>query len=350
MATMAQAIRLALHHAEREMGVRDIFGQDVGPPLGGVFGVTQGLETAWNTPLDERGIIGTAMGLAMAGQKPICEIQFVDYIFNSIDLMKLAGNSAWNSAGQFPMQMVLMSPTGSGIHGSIYHSHSFEAWAARLNGWKVVMPSDPITAYGLMLAAVEDPNPVLYLIPKALMRVEGKELLPEEPDKKTLKAMIDAPLGDRGEWKPRWPAIPRFITPIGQAHVVRGGEHVSIVSFGRMLWVCLKAAEILQQEGISAEVIDLRSIIPYDWKTISKSILKTGRVMFVNEDTDIVNYGEHLLRRTIDAHFYDLKARPRVLGGEPVPGIGLAETLEDASVPQSGTVVQAARDMMEENT
>lgn len=348
MATMAQAIRLALHYAEENLGVKDIFGQDVGEPLGGVFAVTQGLKNAWNTPLDERGIIGTAMGLAYAGQKPVAEIQFVDYIFNSIDLMKLAGNSSWISAGQFPLGMVVMTPTGSGIHGSPYHSHSFEAWAARLTGWKVVMPSDPVTAYGLMLAAVEDPNPVLYLIPKALIRVEGKDLLPGEPDKKTLKAMIDAPLGDRSQWKPTWPEIPRLITPIGQARVVRPGEHISLVSFGRMLSICQKASEVLATEGISAEVIDLLSIIPYDWKTISRSILKTGRVIFVNEDTDIVNYGEHLLRRTIDRHFYDLLARPRVLGGEPVPGIGMAETLENASVPQVETVVKAARSVVGE--
>ncbi|MBL8992360.1 MAG: alpha-ketoacid dehydrogenase subunit beta, partial [Spirochaetia bacterium] len=107
MATMAQAIRLALHHAETKMGVRDIFGEDVGAPLGGVFGCTQGLKTAWNTPLDERGVVGFAMGLALAGQKPVAEIQFVDFIFNTFDLLKLAGNSSWISAGQFPMQMVL---------------------------------------------------------------------------------------------------------------------------------------------------------------------------------------------------------------------------------------------------
>src|SRR5687768_11613004 len=161
MATMAHAIRMALHYGEKHLGVTDIFGEDVGPPLGGVFTATQGLTKAWNSPLDERGIIGAAIGLALAGQKPVAEIQFCDYIFNTIDLLKLAGNSCWSSNGQYPLSMVVMTPSGAGIHGSLYHSHSFDAIASRLPGWKVVMPSTPVDAYGLMLSAIEDPNPVL---------------------------------------------------------------------------------------------------------------------------------------------------------------------------------------------
>ena len=169
MANMAQAIRMALAYGEQNLGVKDIFGEDVGPPLGGVFTATQGLRTTWNSPLDERGIIGVAMGLAYAGQKPVAEIQFCDYIFNTIDLLKLAGNACWGSAGEYNMDMVVMTPVGSGIHGSIYHSHSFDAWATRLAGWKIVCPSTPKDAYGLMLAAIKDPNPVLFLKPKALL-------------------------------------------------------------------------------------------------------------------------------------------------------------------------------------
>src|SRR6188472_2439092 len=141
MANMAQAIRMALHYAEENLGVTDVFGEDVGPPLGGVFTVTQGLKTAWNSPLDERGIIGMAMGLAMAGQRPVAEIQFCDYIYNTIDLLKLAGNSCWVSNGKWNLPMVVMTTHGAGIHGSLYHSHSFDAWATRLAGWKIVVPS-----------------------------------------------------------------------------------------------------------------------------------------------------------------------------------------------------------------
>src|SRR5437867_7544181 len=119
MATLVQAVRMALHYGEEHLGVTDIFGEDVGPPLGGVFTATQGLKTAWNTPLDERGIIGMAMGIAMTGQRAVAEIQFCDYIFNTIDLLKIAGNTHWVSNGNYAMPMVVMTPVGAGIHGSI---------------------------------------------------------------------------------------------------------------------------------------------------------------------------------------------------------------------------------------
>jgi len=350
MATMSQAIRMALHYGETYLGVKHIFGQDVGPPLGGVFSCTQGLKNTWNTLLDERGIIGTMIGLAYCGQKPVAEIQFVDYIFNSLDLIKIAGNTNWSSAGQFPLQLVLMTPSGSGIHGSPYHSHSFEAWAARLTGWKVVMPSTPIDAYGLMLAAIEDTNPVMFLIPKVLMRIEGNEKFPGEPDRQTLKELIDAPIGDRSKWKAKWPDTPFSIIPLGKANLVKEGRDGTVVSFGRTLTLCLQVAESLQKEGIEYDVIDLRSLIPYDWKMISHSILKTGRVLFVNEDTDIVNYNEHLLRRTIDEHFYHLEVRPRAMGGEPVAGIGLANNMEYVSTPQIDDILKNMKELaLEEN-
>src|SRR5438445_8240070 len=120
MATMVQAVRLALHYGEDHLGVTDVFGEDVGPPLGGVFTATQGLRTAWNSPLDERGIIGTAMGIAYAGGRPVCEIQFCDYGFNMIDLLKVAGNQRCSGAGQFPMRIVVITPAGSGMRGNPY--------------------------------------------------------------------------------------------------------------------------------------------------------------------------------------------------------------------------------------
>src|SRR3989338_118317 len=178
MANMAQAIRMALHYGEEHLGVTEIFGEDVGPPLGGVFTATQGLRTAWNSPLDERGIIGAAIGLAWAGARPVAEIQFVDYIFNAIDLLKLAGSTTWACAGEFKTPLVIMTPTGSGIHGSIYHSHSFDSIASKLHGMKVVCPSTPLDAYGLMISSIRDDDPVLYLKPKALLRTKGQELIP----------------------------------------------------------------------------------------------------------------------------------------------------------------------------
>src|SRR3954465_5713503 len=206
MATLVQAVRMALHYGEEHLGVTDVFGEDVGPPLGGVFTATQGLKTAWNSPLDERGIVGGAMGIAAAGGRPVFEIQFADYGFNMIDLLKVAGNQRWASAGAFDMPIVMMTPTGAGIRGSMYHSHSYESWASRLPGWKIVMPTNALDAYGLMLSAIADPNPVMVLLPKALLRVGGEKKLPGEPvDENELKERIDAPLGDaRTAWKPRW--------------------------------------------------------------------------------------------------------------------------------------------------
>jgi 2-oxoisovalerate dehydrogenase E1 component beta subunit len=339
MATLVQAVRMALHYGEEHLGVTDVFGEDVGPPLGGVFTATQGLKTAWNSPLDERGIIGTAMGIAYAGGRPVAEIQFCDYGFNTIDLLKVAGNQRWAGAGQFDMPIVVMTPTGSGIRGSLYHSHSFESWASRLAGWKIVLPSTPLDAYGLMLSAIVDPNPVLYLMPKALLRVRGEEKIPGEPEsEEELKARIDAPVGDRSEWEPRWPELEAHFIPLGVGKLVREGDQVTVISYGRTLPLCSQAA---QELGISCDVIDLRSIFPYDWKMISASVQKTGRVLLVNEDTEVTNFGEHLLRRIIDEHFYDLLVKPRLLAGKHVPGIGLNQVYEQNTVPQLPQIKEA---------
>lgn len=349
MADMKQAIRMALHVGESKLGVTDIFGQDVGAPLGGVFTVTQGLKTTWNTPLDERGIIGAAMGIALAGDRCVAEIQFCDYIFNTIDLLKIAGNTHWVSNGQYPMPLVVMTPVGAGIRGSIYHSHSFDAWATRLPGWKVVCPSTPLDAYGLMISAIKDPNPVLFLKPKALLRVRGEELIPGEPnDEKQLKAMIDAPIGDRSRWEPKWPNLDEFEIPIGKGKITREGEHATLVSYGRTLPLCNRVADALRGEGFNIEVIDLRSLYPYDWQLVRESIRKTGRVLFVNEDTEVTNFAEHLVYRTTQELFYELMARPRVVAGKNVPGVGLHPNLEDATVPQFERIFQEARELLAE--
>jgi 2-oxoisovalerate dehydrogenase E1 component beta subunit len=352
MATLVQAVRLALHYGEENLGVTDVLGEDVGPPLGGVFTATQGLKTAWNSPLDERGIIGAAMGIAYAGGRPVAEIQFCDYGFNTIDLLKVAGNQRWSGAGQFELPMVVMTPSGSGIRGSLYHSHSFESWASRLAGWKIVMPSNALDAYGLMLSAIADPNPVLVLLPKALLRVRGEQKIPGEPDdEKELTSRIDAPVGDRSEWHPRWPDVQPYFVPLGVASLAREGDDATVVSYGRMLPLCVQAADELGAEtGKHYDVLDLRSIFPYDWKAISASVRKTGRLLIVNEDTEVTNFGEHLLRRVIDEHFYDLLTRPRFLAGKHVPGIGLNQVYEQNSVPQLVDVKEAMRAVGAEQT
>lgn len=346
MATMVQAVRMAVHVGEARHGVTDVFGEDTGPPLGGVFTATQGLATSWNSPLDERGIIGAAMGLALAGQRPVCEIQFCDYAFNIVDLLKLAGGMYWSSNGDWNCPLVMMTPVGSGIHGSIYHSHSFDGQATRIPGWKIVMPSTPLDTYGLLLSAIVDPNPVMVLLPKALMRVKAApgELIPGEPeDERVLSKMIDAPLGDRSRWQPEWPDTPDLFIPIGKMKTVRPGRDLTLVTYGRMVALCRKVADELAVEGIETEVIDLRSLYPYDWEGLTESISRTGRLLIVNEDTEVTNFGEHLVRRAAEELFSALVAPPRLLAGKNVPGIGLADNLERASVPQRENVEDAIR-------
>ena len=344
MATMVQAIRMALHVGEDRLGVTDIFGEDVGQPLGGVFTATQGLKTTWNTPLDERGVIGMAIGLALAGRKPVAEIQFCDYAFNTIDLLKIAGNTCWSSGGDWNVPMVMMTPVGAGIRGSIYHSHSFDGQATRIPGWKIVMPSNPRDAYGLLLSAIQDPNPVMFLEPKALLRVKAKagEELPGEPgDDKVLSKMIDAPLGDRSKWRPEWPKLEELYIPIGKARIARPGKDVTVLTYGRNVPMSVAAADELASEGIEAEIVDLRSLHPYDWEAIRASVRKTNRVLCVNEDTEITNFGEHLIRRIVEELFYELYAPPKLLAGAHLPGVGLADTLEMASVPQKDGIKKA---------
>ncbi len=349
MANMAQAIRMALNFAEKNYELKDIFGQDVGAPLGGVFTATQGLKTTWNSTLDERGIIGMAMGIAMAGDRCVAEIQFADYIFNTIDLLKIAGNTLWCTNGQYNLPMTVMTPVGAGIRGSVYHSHSFDALASRLAGWKVVMPSNPLDAYGLLLSCIKDPNPCMFLKPKALMRVRGEELIPGEPaDEKELKTRIDAPIGDRKNWKANWPDTEEYLVPFGQGKITRQGEQITVVSYGRHLLVCNEVADQLAEEGYSVEVIDLRSIYPYDWQMIKNSVEKTGRVLFVNEDTEVTNFGEHLAYRATSELFYHLHAAPRVLAGKNLPGIGLHPHLEDSSVPQKHEISTLIRQICAE--
>src|SRR5205814_903721 len=157
---------------------------------------------------------------------------------------------------------------------------------------------------------------------KALMRVRslpGEEVPGEPGDDKALSKMIDAPLGDRSAWKPQWPDTPDIFVPWGEARVMREGRDLTVVSYGRTLPLCVKAAEALSEEGISAEVIDLRSLYPYDWPRVSESVRKTGRVLYVNEDAEITNFGEHLIRRTVDELFYELLAPPQLLAGAFLP-------------------------------
>jgi len=190
----------------------------------------------------------------------------------------------------------------------------------------------------------------MVLLPKALLRVHGEQKIPGEPDsEEELKERIDAPLGDRSSWQPRWPDVQPYFTPLGVAALVREGEDATVVSYGRTLPLCVQAADELRAEtGKQFDVLDLRSIFPYDWKAVSQSVQKTGRLAVVNEDTEVTNFGEHLLRRAVDEHFYDLLVRPRFVAGKHVPGIGLNQVYEQNTVPQLREIKDALRDVVTE--
>jgi 2-oxoisovalerate dehydrogenase E1 component beta subunit len=181
------------------------------------------------------------------------------------------------------------------------------------------------------------------------MRVNGEELIPGEPSsEKDLKSMIDAPIGDRSQWQPRWPNLAQYEVPIGKAKITREGDRITVISWGRHLLLCNQVADKLKEQNIDVEVIDLRSIVPYDWQLIKSSVEKTQRVLIVNEDTDLTNFGEHLCYRITEELFYLLLARPRVLAGKHLPGIGLHPNLEDSSVPQGHDIELLIKEMIEE--
>jgi 2-oxoisovalerate dehydrogenase E1 component beta subunit len=201
-----------------------------------------------------------------------------------------------------------------------------------------------------MLSSIVDPNPCLVLLPKSLLRVKGDKKIPGEPaDSDDLSRAIDAPIGDRTGWQPQWPDVEEFFIPFGKGSLVREGSAATVVSYGRMLPLCVQAADELARDlGHHFDVIDLRSIFPYDWDLITTSVEKTGRFLAVNEDTEVTNFGEHLLRRVVDEHFYDLLARPRVLQGEHLPGIGMNQVYETNTVPQLHHVRDALRAVAED--
>jgi 2-oxoisovalerate dehydrogenase E1 component beta subunit len=176
------------------------------------------------------------------------------------------------------------------------------------------------------------------------------DLIPGEPeDEKELKAMIDQPVDNRkAGWKANWPKLQEFEIPIGQGKVTREGDRATIVSYGRTLPLCNKVSDMLREEGVAVEVIDLRSLYPYDWQMIKSSISKTGRVLFVNEDTEVTNFGEHLVYRATTELFYQLLARPRVLAGKNLPGVGLHPNLEEATVPHLEDILHEARELLAE--
>ncbi len=258
---MLHAINNALDIAMSEDDSTLCFGEDVGH-FGGVFRATSGLQDKYgklrcfNTPLVEQGIIGFANGLAAQGSRPIAEIQFADYIFPAFDqIVNEAAKFRYRSGNEFDVgKLTIRSPYGGGIAGGLYHSQSPEAYFAHTPGLKVVIPRNPYQAKGLLLASIRDDNPVIFFEPKRLYRASVGEV-PEED----------------------------YQLPIGKAEIVQVGSDITILAWGAQMEILQKAADLATNDGIACEVIDLRSILPWDIETIVNSVMKTGRLLVSQE-------------------------------------------------------------------
>jgi len=321
----------ALNHAIDEEMHRDpdvvVFGQDVAHGKGGVFGITRNLTQThgsarcFNSPLAESSIIGIAMGMAMAGAKPVAEIQFADYMWTGVNqLFNELASLHYRSNGEFHCPVVLRMPYGGYIQGGPYHSQSIEAFLAHAPGLKVVVPSNAADAKRLMKAAIRDPNPVVFLEHKALyrQRVFCARVEPAEQE----------------------------LQPFGKAKIVRQGSAVTLVCWGMMVFMASQVADRLAQEGISVEVIDLRTIIPFDVETIIQSVRKTGKLLIAHEAARTCGFGAEISARIVEEAFQYLDAPvKRVTGADcPVP---YCKDLEDAVLPQLSDLESAIRALVQ---
>lgn len=295
---MIEAIREAM---DVMMGHDDnvvVFGEDVGF-FGGVFRATQGLQAKYgtsrcfDTPISELGIVGAAVGMAAYGLRPCIEIQFADYMYPGYDqIVSEAARLRYRSNGQFSCPLVVRMPTGGGIFGGQTHSQSPEALFTHVCGLKTVVPSNPFDAKGLLIAAIEDPDPVIFLEPKRLYNgpFDGHHDRPVTPWSR--HELSEVPDG-------------HYVVPLGKAAIRRQGAAVTIPTYGTMVHVALAAAA---ETGIDAEVIDLRTLVPLDLETIQASVQKTGRCVIVHEATLTSGFGAELSALVQETCFYHLEA------------------------------------------
>lgn len=296
--TMIEAIRDAHDVAMAADDRVVVFGEDVGF-FGGVFRCTAGLQEKYgksrcfDAPINESGIVGAAIGMAAYGLKPLIEIQFADYVYPAFDqIVSEAARIRHRSNGDFTCPIVIRMPTGGGIFGGQTHSQSPEAIFTHVSGLKVVIPSNPADAKGLLLASIADPDPVIFLEPKRLYNgpFDGHH-------EKPLTSWKNHDLGDVPDGE--------SIVPIGKAKISREGKDVTVLAYGTMVYVAEAAAE---ETGVDAEVIDLRSLLPIDLETITTSVKKTGRCVIVHEATRTCGYGAELMSLVQEHCFYHLEA------------------------------------------
>jgi 2-oxoisovalerate dehydrogenase E1 component beta subunit len=316
--TMVQALNDALRTSMRRDERVVVLGEDVGK-LGGVFRVTQGLQSEFgearviDTPLAEGGIVGAAIGMALYGLRPVPEIQFADFIYPAFDqIVNEAAKYRYRSGGEMSVPMVIRTPTGGGIRGGHYHSQSPESLFIHTAGLKVVCPSNPYDAKGLLLASMEEDDPVIFFEPKRVYRA----------------ARMDVPEG-------------AYTVPLGKAAVVRPGQHVTVLAWGAMLYEALAAAEEIAAEGIDAEVLDLRTLWPIDIDSVVESVKRTGRVVVVHEAPKTCGFGAELVSLICEKAFVHLEAPPVRVTGFDTP---FPYTLENEYLPLAHRIVPALRD------
>ena len=321
--TYIDAISRALREEMRRDPTVYLLGQDIAE-YGGAFKVTKGFVEEFgegrviNTPIAESGTIGMAVGTALLGRRPVVEMQFADFIscgFNQV--VNVAAKMHWRTGR--PVPLVIRCPAGGGGGAGAFHSQSMEAWFLHVPGLKVVVPAWPSDAYGLLKAAIRDPNPVLFFEHKYLYR-RAKERFP-------------APRED-GDG----------LVPIGSARVLREGTHVSVIAYGWMVHRALEAAEAAAGEGISTEVVDLRSLSPLDEETLLASARKTGKVLILHEAPLTGGFGGELAARVADKAFEHLDAPVRRLAYADTP-VPYNKSLEAASLPSTEGILEAIRDL-----
>lgn len=302
---LIEAVRETLRSEMRRDRDVWVVGEDVGKK-GGVFGATLGLfdefgeQRVQDSPLTESAIVGVGIGAAMYGTKPVCEIQFADFIFPAMNqIISEAAKIRFRSNSAWTVPMVIRAPFGGGVHGGLYHSQSVEQYFTNTAGLKVVVPSTPYDAKGLLAAAIRDPDPVLFFEHKGLYRaVKG-----EVPDSD-------------------------YVIPIGKADLKRDGTDITVISYGKAVHFCLEAATQLEKEGYSAMVLDLRTLLPLDREAIVAAARKTGKILIVHEAGKTHGIGAEVAAIIAEECLFDLDAPVQRLCGPDVPAMPYAGPME----------------------
>lgn len=319
--TYLESIREAMQQQMRANKKVFLLGEDIGV-YGGGFGVTEGLLEEFgenrvrDTPISELGFTGVAVGAALTGLRPIVEFQFSDFIVLALDqIVNQAAKIHYMYGGKGSVPLVIRTPGGSGTGAAAQHSQSLEAWLTHIPGIKVIQPSTPYDAKGLLKAAIDDPNPVIFYEHKLLYKTIGD--VPETP----------------------------YTIPIGKADVKKEGTDLTVVATSIMVSRALEAAEELKKENISLEIIDPRTLVPLDERSILQSVKKTGRLLVVYEAVKRSGYGAEIASIVAEKGFEYLKAPIKRLGGQAVP-IPSNKKLEKAAVPQVEDIIEVAKDLL----